>query len=192
MAPFWSGDLAQGQQIVATLQQLGTPLMAGVRPTNYDRVFGLFEGSAPAHRHYMQHTRWLPAISPEVITTLVDAIENKTSPYSLIAAQSFHGAASRIALHDTAFGLRQKHFMAGIVAAWDPADKNNAEMHRQWSRNVSQRLATYALPGGYPNLLGPDEQVQICAAYGSDISRLREEKHRFDPENLFNATPLPL
>jgi hypothetical protein len=82
--------------------------------------------------------------------------------------------------------------MAGIVAAWDPADHENASRHQQWSHDVSKRLAPHALPGGYPNLLGPDEQVQIDAAYGSNITRLREVKHRFDPENLFRATPLPL
>jgi FAD/FMN-containing dehydrogenase len=191
MAPFWSGDLTQGEQIVANLQGLGTPLLAAVRPTDYDKVFGLFEGSAPAGRYYMQQTRWLPTIIPEVITSLIDAVECKTSPFSLVAVQSFHGAPSRIPLHDTAFGLRRKHFMAGIIVAWTPDDSNPAK-HQQWSRDVSQGLAPYALPGGYPNLLGPDERVQIDAAYGSNIGRLREVKRRFDPDNLFAATPLPL
>jgi hypothetical protein len=192
MAPFWSGDLAQGEEIIAGLKKLGSPLMADIHPMNYEEVFGLFEANAPKGRHYMQQTRWLPEITPETIADLIEAGESKTSPFSLVAVQSFHGAPTRIALQDTAFGLRKKHFMVQIVAAWDASDKDHAAKHQQWARGVSEKLASSAFPGGYPNLLGPDEHAQIVAAYGSNADRLVEVKHRFDPEKVFTATPIPI
>lgn len=44
------------------------------------------------------------------------------------------------------------------------------------------------MPGGYPNLLGPDETVQIAHAYGPNTARLLALKRRFDPHNLRNRT----
>jgi hypothetical protein len=95
----------------------------------------------------------------------------------------------------TAFGVRNKHVLVSIVAAWEgngdaPGDEGD-EQHRRWAHAVSQALAPCALPGGYPNLLGPDEHAQIAAAYGGNAKRLCNAKWRFDPEGLFTATPLP-
>jgi hypothetical protein len=159
---------------------------------NYEEVFGLFEANSPKGRHYMQQTRWLPTITPEAISVLIEAVESKTSPFSVVAIQSFHGAPTRIALQDTAFGLRKKHFMVQILAAWESTDEDNTSKHRRWARDLSQKLASAAFPGGYPNLLGPDEHPQIVTAYGANTDRLREVKRRFDPDNIFSATPLPL
>jgi len=48
-----------------------------------------------------------------------------------------------------------------------------------------------ALPGGYPNMLGPDDSEQIPFAYGSNAERLIAAKKRFDPDDVFSsATPL--
>jgi hypothetical protein len=191
MAPYWSGDMVQGHEIMAGLQRLGSPVMADVGPMTCGDVFGLFEASAPAGRYYAQQTRWLAEITPETIANVIAVGGERTSPFSLVALQSFHGAASRISLQSTAFGLRRKHFLASIVAAWEATDRDNGGKHRLWAQDASKKLAFSALPGGYPNLLGPDERVQIAAAYGSNADRLRDMKRRFDAENVFTATPLP-
>ena len=48
-----------------------------------------------------------------------------------------------------------------------------------------------ALPGGYPNMLGPDDSEQIPFAYGSNKERLMAAKERFDQDDVFSsATPL--
>jgi FAD/FMN-containing dehydrogenase len=100
----------------------------------------------------------------------------------------FHGAATRVPLESTAFGIRQEHFMIEIVTTWEPGD---ATAHREWSHSVSEAFAPMALPGGYPNLLGPDEREQIDQAYGSNATRLREAKAQYDPAGVFSATGLP-
>ena len=48
-----------------------------------------------------------------------------------------------------------------------------------------------ALPGGYPNMLDPDDSEQIPFAYGSNKERLMAAKERFDQDDVFSsATPL--
>jgi FAD/FMN-containing dehydrogenase len=99
----------------------------------------------------------------------------------------------------TAFGLRREHFLIVIVAAWeaDAGDRSAADeaaRHRQWAERLSLALALTpaAVPGGYPNLLGPHQRDRAALAYGYKIARLQRAKQRFDPDGVFaSATPLP-
>jgi hypothetical protein len=56
---------------------------------------------------------------------------------------------------------------------------------------VSAALRPDALPGGYVNLLGPDETEEAEAAYGPNRDRLVAIKDRVDPDGVFAATPFP-
>lgn len=49
-------------------------------------------------------------------------------------------------------------------------------------------MQAHALPGGYPNLLGPDAGDQVRYAYGPNAGRLAEVKKHYDPGNVFAAT----
>ncbi|WP_084688259.1 BBE domain-containing protein [Paraburkholderia oxyphila] len=131
--------------------------------------------------------RYPPTRSPG----LLECGDSRESPLSVFAIQSFHGFPSRLPLHATSFGLRRKHFLASIIAAWDESDDRRGAVHRTWAHNASEKLSSSVLPGGYPNLLGPDERAQIDLAYGENTTRLLGIKRRFDPENVFNATPFP-
>ncbi|MFJ8828360.1 BBE domain-containing protein, partial [Streptomyces sp. NPDC102467] len=77
------------------------------------------------------------------------------------------------------------------IARWEPGDPREPE-HRAWARDVSAALESGAMPGSYPNLLGPDETEQIAHAYGPNTGRLLAAKHRFDPDGVFHAIPLPI
>jgi FAD/FMN-containing dehydrogenase len=191
LAPCWSGDIERGKAMIDRLTSFGAPAMVNVGPMPCEALFGLFEGSAPKGRHYAQQTRWLGALSAETITDLIENADRRASPLSALAIQSFHGVPSRLPLNATSFGIRNKHFLVSIVAAWEEGDDRRGAANRAWARNASARLSSLALPGGYPNLLGPDERSQIDLAYGENTTRLLDAKRRVDPENVFDATPLP-
>ncbi len=82
-------------------------------------------------------------------------------------------------------------FFASTVAAWDITGYGNDDSPQWWAQDASQKPASFALPGGYLNLLGPDEHAQIDLACSSNTSRLRELKHKFLLEKTFTGTPLP-
>ncbi len=191
VAPYWCGELEQGREFIARFEALGSPITSGVSPKRCSEVFGLFEPSAPNGRYNVQQTRWLADLTPEVVRDLIEIGNHKTSPLSLVGVHSFHGAPTRVPLQSTAFGIRSKHFLVGILASWEAEDPNG-DKHRAWAREVSRTIAASALPGGYPNLLGPEEHVQIEEAYGNNTRRLQAVKRRFDPEHVFRATPLPV
>ncbi|WP_433555947.1 FAD-binding oxidoreductase [Pseudonocardia xinjiangensis] len=190
LSPTWSGDLAQGANVIAELERLGTPLMSQVAPLTYGEVLGLQEPFIIPGSHYAIRTRTVAGYSPDVISALLETGAARTSPMSAILLHHFHGAAARVPLDSTAFGIRRHHLMTEIIASWAPDDAD-AQRHVAWADSVSAALAPHALPGGYAGLLGSDADEQIAHAYGSHAARLRAAKARFDPDGIFAAIPLP-
>jgi FAD/FMN-containing dehydrogenase len=192
LAPTWSGDLAQGEKIISSLLQLGAAMVAELRPMTCADMLGMFDGHVVDGRHYAIQTRWLPKLTRNSIAALVAGGTSRTSPFSGIVLHHFHGAAARVPAAATAFGLRREHFLVELIAAWEPGATDNGDAHRQWAERLSAALAPAALPGGYPNMLGPGDRDQIALAYGSNLNRLQFVKRRFDPDSLFSsAIPLP-
>ena len=185
--PVWSGDPARGQDAIAALQRLGTPVMSQVAPMPYAGVLGMFDASVVNGRHYALATRWLPALTDDTAAMLTAAAAGATSPLSAIAVHHFHGAAARVPAGDTAFALRRDHLLVEILAAWEPSTDDDGAAHRAWAQDLSGQLAPSALPGGYPNLLGPGDADRTLLAYGPNAPRLRDLKRRYDPDGVFST-----
>ena len=187
LAPMWSGDGKQGEEWIARLRQLGTPVVDKVGPTTYLDWLNMFGDAAPAVRYYAAKNRSLAQFTPAVLSALVAGGQQRSSPFSVIILHDFRGAATRVPLSATAFGLRKEHFMVEIIAAWEPTAEDDGENHREWARTLSNDLAQHALPGGYPNMLGPDDQEQTAHAYGSNAVRLHQLKRLFDRDGVFSS-----
>ena len=193
VAPMWSGEGAQGEKWITRLKRLGTPLMEQVGPMSYGDWLAMWDSRIVPGRYSAGQSRWLTGLTPATIAPLVAGMQQKISPFSVIILHDFRGAATRVPLAATAFGLREEHFMVEIVAIWEPSAGDDGHAHRQWARTLSQNLASRALPGGYPNMLGPKEHEQTAQAFGSNLGRLQRVKRLFDPEGVFSsAISLPL
>jgi hypothetical protein len=191
VAPTWSGDDAEtGDRALAEFGALGKPLVTQLGPTTLPDLLAGIDAMFPFGRHVEIRPRTVPTLNPAVRTALHDAGSAMTSPLSGVSLHSLHGAAARVSTTDTAFGNRDPHLMVETIAIWEPGDAAEPE-HRAWARGLSAGLESEALPGGYPNLLGPDETEQIAHAYGPNADRLLAAKHRFDPDGVFRAIPLP-
>ena len=72
-------------------------------------------------------------------------------------SHEFKGAASRVPVEATAFGLRRNHVMIEILASFpDRADGLEERRHQQWVRDtqralrcdrISWRISEFARPG---------------------------------------------
>ena len=199
LAPSWTGARSEGEEVMARLQGLGKPVWAEIAPMTCGEMLRLFDDRVVNGRCNAVETRWVSTLTPEVIRLLVAGGAAKPSPFAAIMLQHFRGAAARVPIDATAFGLRREHFLIVILAAWeaeagDAAAADEAARHRQWAERLSLALALTpaAVPGGYPNLLGPHQQDRAALAYGYKIIRLQRAKQRFDPDGVFtSATPLP-
>src|SRR5262249_15166124 len=106
----------------------------------------------------------------------------------------FKGAASRVPLDTTAFGLRRDHVSIEILASFDDGSGTEEERrHRQWERDTRQAFTSIVLPGGYPKLLCDGEAARAAASFGRNSERLLRTKRLYDPDNVFrSAIPLPI
>ena len=104
------------------------------------------------------------------------------------------GAASRVPVAATAFGLRRDHVLLEIVASCpDLPDRSEERRHQRWVRDTRRAFDPIALPGGYPNLLGSDGVDRAAESFGTNVERLARVKQLYDPENVFcSAIPLPI
>jgi len=193
VVPLWNGERCQGERIMEEVRAFGTPQSAQVGPATYTDMLSQFDAWVEAADgcHWELRTRWLPALTVGAADAIVAAKARAGSPYCSVFWHHFHGAATRMAPDGAAFGLRHEHLMVEIVAGWKP-DEDDGEAHRRWAQDLWQSLAPFALPGGYANLLGPDDREQAAGAYGGNAARLRVLKRRFDPDWVFaSAIPLP-
>ncbi|BBY24482.1 BBE domain-containing protein [Mycobacterium stomatepiae] len=94
-----------------------------------------------------------------------------------------HGLADR---RPRTISDRPRFINDGPVALPD-----DATAHIGWADRVDAGLAPHALPGGYPNMLGPDAHEQTAHAYGGNATRLGAVKMQFDPDGVFSAIGLP-
>ena len=184
VAPTWSGDLDAGEAAVAPLLRLGTPVAGGVGPVPYPDLIRMFEEGARPGQHYALGTRWLPTLTDDAIEVLAEAATSWPSPSSLLALHHFHGAATRVAPDATAFALRREHVLVEVIAAWQGADP---AVQHAWVQRVTAALAPGALPGGYPNILGPQDAERVRLGFGANADRLLAAKRRYDPDRVLTA-----
>ncbi|WP_156096839.1 FAD-binding oxidoreductase [Amycolatopsis jejuensis] len=180
--PTWCGP-ADPDGLAA---RLGTPLLSTVAPVeSYAAEIAGRDPMFPNGLSIVIRTRSLAKYTPDIAEVLVAQTEKRTSPQSSLSVHHFHGAAARVPVADTPFGLRENHLMVEVIGMGPDTDD------RPWADATSAALAPHALPGGYANLLGPDVPDQVADAYGPNAARLREIKQRFDPDGVFSAIPLP-
>jgi len=193
LVALWNGDRCQGERVMEDLQAFGTPQSAQVGPATYTDMLARFDAWVEATQgcHWELRTRWLPALSAEAAEAIITAKARTASPHCAVFWHHFHGAATRLPPDGAAFGLRREHLMMEIVAGWNP-DGDGGSAHRRWAKDLWQRLAPLALPGGYANLLGPHDREEAADAYGANAARLQAVKRRFDPDRIFtSAITLP-
>ena len=190
VTPSWLGDPAEGAAVMAPILALGTPIMSNFASTS----FGVSRGFFDAHIHLGLHTwgdgGWFPSLSPELTDILLDQVDKAPSPGCSVLTHDFHGAATKVAPDATAFGLRAPHLMLELVAQMHPS-AGDGSAERDWVRQTKERTAHLRLPGGYPNMMSPEDSERVQQAYGPNAERLRAIKRRFDPQGVFIATALP-
>jgi FAD/FMN-containing dehydrogenase/alkylation response protein AidB-like acyl-CoA dehydrogenase len=174
LAPIWSGEMAQGQQVFEQLSAIGSPSWSHVAATTPAATLRQF-GVRPVTRRRLARRRVVVRdYTTDVIAALVDAGDSRSSQDARVFIHPFHGAATRVPGNETAFGTREPHYMIEILAAWESGDE--AAHVPAWADCVSANLAPHA-PAGF------------CRPVAV---RLGAVKARFDPDGVFSDIPLPI
>lgn len=187
----WTGDPADGAEVIEPLRKIGTPIADVVRPTPYVALQSMLDGGAPHGRHYYWKAHKLPSLTDEVIDIFLGAMESATSPFAQINGWAVGGAVSRVADDATAVGDRSPGFEMSITVGWPPPDAE-AERHKAWVRDAWKALEPHG-EGVYANFISDEGTAGVEYAYGPRLQRLQALKARVDPDNFFhlnnNITP---
>jgi FAD/FMN-containing dehydrogenase len=191
--PTWCGSPREGAARIAPFLKLGTLLAGAVEAMPYGASLTFFDPYIVYGQRTFMGTRWLRALDNDSIDVFIEAMENAVSPGCAIFTHEFKGAASRLPVEATAFGLRRDHVLVEILATFvDRSDQLEDQQHRQWTKATLQAFDAMALPGGYPNLLPEGDTDRAAKSYGVNAVRLLKAKHHYDPDNVFHsAIPLP-
>ena len=179
----WSGDVEAGQQALAPLRALAEPVADTVRPMPYPDIYLSTAHQALPHGFSIR-SMFANELSDEVIDSWIVAMEQASSPYSLIHLRGLGGAMDRVAPDATAFAHRGYRFMVSLIAVWlDPSQ--DPETHRAWVAAAWEKTR-HEGSGAYVNFLEQEGAARIADAYPpATLARLRAVKRVWDPENVF-------
>jgi FAD/FMN-containing dehydrogenase len=188
MVACWSGDLAEGERVLAPIRAYGPPLVDTIQPMPYSAMNRLLdEGLAPGQRNYWKQS-YFPALEDDFIEIVIDFARKAPSANSVVLIDELHGAATRVAPAATAFPHRDARFGLVMLAVWNNAADDDINI--QWTRDLANATRPYGTGGVYVNEAVGEKPR---AVYGENYDRLVQVKNRYDPANMFrhntNITP---
>ena len=189
LMPFWFGEIiSEGEKYIEALKQLAAPIEVQVNETTYSNVIIMMSENlrkSGCSNVYVQ-TRSITSLNNSTISSMMNAMNNPSSPISIIYLHLLKGEAANISANHTSFPLRTPHFMVEIIACWNDTEEN-IQHHVQWASGLSKALEPSALPGGYANLLGPDDTQQISRTFGDNLQQLQKIKKKYNSSNMFKG-----
>ena len=127
----------------------------------------------------------LEDLADDAVDAILDAAQNRTSPFTMIQLRVLGGAMSRVASDATAFAHRDAPVMF-ISIARRSRTPSSEPVHRAWTESLFEALEPHDA-GVYSNFLEAEGEDRVRAAYpGGTYERLADIKRRYDPSNLFD------
>jgi FAD/FMN-containing dehydrogenase len=188
LAPLWSGQESVGERVFQKIARLpGAQAVAQGWSPFKDTYSKEFEAGWPKGRGYAMDAVNIPSLNTAAAEILVECARRLPTGADCIMLHDFHGACARVEPAATAFPLREKHYNVQLLAGWTEA--RGADAGRAWIEATRSALVPVSVRGGYPNILGPQQEARARARafYGDASDRLLAAKRLYDPLNLFRS-----
>ena len=189
----WTGELQAGEQALAPLRALATPVADAVAPIPYPEIYRFTEHQAAPHAASIR-MMFSDELSDETLDAALAAMKRASSPFSLIQFRGLGGAMARVPSDATAFAHRERRYFVAIIGLWLDAAEDSA-VHEAWTAAL-WRTVRHEGRGVYVNFLEVEGADRVREAYPpATYARLAAIKRRYDPRNLFrfnqNVPPAP-
>jgi len=181
----YTGDMAEGERVLAPLRALGEPIVDVISPhpfTAWQTAFDplLTEG---ARNYWKSHD--FTYLDGETMAIIRDYAAKLPGAECEIFIAHMGGATNRVPFDATAYPHRDTEFVLNVHTRWqDPSDD---ERCIKWARDFFDSTAANANGGVYVNFMADDEAARVGNAYGDNFARLAHIKSRYDPGNLFRV-----
>jgi FAD/FMN-containing dehydrogenase len=183
VAVAWSGDLAEGERVLAPLRAGCAPVVDLVAPMPYVALQSMLDETAPHGWRFYDRLHYLPEVSDGFIDAMLDGFEGVPTPQSHVMTGWMGGAIDRVAPGETAFGHRGARAFTWIIGSSGDQPLGPAA---DWVRRVWDDTVPFAAGGVYVNALNLERSVRD--AYADDVwERLVAVKRRYDPDGAFDG-----
>ena len=127
---------------------------------------------------------YLEQLSDEAIDVAVECFAQAPSGCAIGFDHYVHGEVCRIPPDSTAFDLRAPAALHMVIMSeWD--DPAAAAAAMTWAENTWKLLQPYSGGRIFANYMSVEGEPAVKAVYGSNYSRLRTIKTKYDPDNFF-------
>lgn len=178
-----SGSRQDGATACKQFQLAAPPIADITGEKKYTEIQTMLDFAAPYGQHYYFKCPFLRELSDEAIRVIVHYTEQLPTEQSQVVLEHMHGAASRVPVDQTAFGLRRVHYSVNIMPGW--TEPSIAEKCIDWAQEFAAALTSFGALDTYVNYLGDEGPSAVKASYGANYARLSDLKKKYDPDNFF-------
>jgi FAD binding domain/Berberine and berberine like len=180
----YAGEIERGTERIAPLRALA-PAVDAVQPMPYCAVQSMMDGGHPEGLRDYYRAGFLDELSDAAIDTVLAGAAGAPSTLSAVVLHPLGGAFGRVGEMDTALGHRDAQWAIQVLAQWLEPERDTS--NRSWVRALTDALAPWSRPAGFPNFVSEAGDAAVMVAYGTERhSRLVEVKDRWDPQNVFH------
>jgi FAD/FMN-containing dehydrogenase len=179
---FIGSEEEQLRQLLLPLLRIGTPKVMIQTMSYLDAWLHFAPPDDPPQQRKFSSVWIYHALPSETLETVRNFLANASNPQANIWCLSWGGAVSRIPTAATAFFHRKAQF----YMEWDSSWRNETEEKEAiaWIEQFRGALQPYVM-GSYINV--PDRSIaDLHTYYGDNLTRLRQIKRQYDPENVFS------
>lgn len=188
----WFGNEAEGHRHVDRIFAIGKHFSSKKQTLSYLALQTMADAEFPHGRRYYTKSGYFQHFTDPIIGNMVNALASIPAQNTQIELAYLGGAAGRVGPSETAFGDRSAPFIVNLLADWQDAAEDAANI--SWVRNLFNVLRPSMKPGVYVNFMSGDEQDRVPEAYQERWQRLVKIKTHYDPANFFrlnqNIPPL--
>jgi FAD/FMN-containing dehydrogenase len=180
----YAGDLQRGQQVLAPVRALSTPLADAVTPIPYRQMYAA-ESPDSARVRMATRSMFLDEMDARAAAAIFERMQAQPSPTTAVQIRVLGGAMARVPADVSAFAHRDRSMMVTFVANHQDADQ--AASHEAWVADSLAALSP-AARGVHVSFLGDEGVGRVHEAYPeATYRRLAAIKRRYDPTNLFRV-----
>jgi FAD/FMN-containing dehydrogenase len=182
----WSGNPADGEEVVRPLRTLGTTIADLLGPIPYVDLQQLVDPAWEAGAANYFTSALLDRLPGEAVENLAASHRAAADPPVQAEIHIHHlgGAVARVPAESTAFSDRTSSFIVNCLAR--RVDLGDLSPHMAWAQATRTAMATYGKGRMYANFAGEGGKDVVLASYPEAVfARLQAVKDQYDPFNVF-------
>lgn len=184
LATLYTGPLEKSKTFLTLLRGLGNSIGDGIGPQLYSDFQRAFDPLlTPGLRNYWKSHNF-KELSNGLIDVTLQYVNELPSPHTEIFIAQMGGVTNQIHEDATAYPHRDIEFIMNVHTRWKyPAED---EKCISWARKYFKATEPFAEKGVYVNFVSEgDDNTQ--EAYAKNLSRLKNIKAKYDPENVLRS-----